>query len=788
MHQPQPSANHEEIRKAAKALFPEGSVVELRALNASTAQWKAPHTEYGYYTDMEALARDAEYLGRYAPVVYWTLNEVNPRLLNRAQNKLKSSTGSATKAAVSTKDSDILRYRYLLVDCDPERPTDVSATDAEHESAKARAKEVFGFLKTFGWPAPVWADSGNGAHLLYRIDLENTPENEALVKRVLAAIAFRCGDDKVKIDESVFNPARICKSYGTVAGNKGDDTDECPHRLSWLVKTPRALHTKPVTLAQLQAVAATLPEMPKPERKTAKSSAGPYDMEGLIERHPDLLAVLREGPWNGGQKWLLECCPFDESHTDVSAVLTLVDGVPGFRCQHNLCTGRDIKALWELLGENKKPESGAKHEAQAEQSAPAEPPNPTWFSAADLMAQQFSPVKWAVRCVLPEGTSLLAGKPKMGKSWMAMGLAVSVASGTPALGSAEVERGDVLYLALEDNKRRLKERLGIMLADNPIPKGLYFETQCPRVDKGGLDYIEAWLKAHPDARLIIVDTLAKVRPPARTTQGIYEADYQAVEGLKRLSDEYRVTLLVITHLRKSKSEDGDVTDEISGSTGLTGGVDGTLVLKRERGQADAVLHITGRDVEEAALAMQFNHDTCTWTLAGPAEDFIRSKERTDILRALREMGGQGRPSEVAAALGNDANTVQQRMWKMGNAGELRVASRGVYVLPTNTHNDDKESDVGKKRKDDKEASNRTGSGQPYDPQGAPIRFTSPGSNGAEGTNLTNLTDHSQVSHDFDWDALVAANPRLPGEPAREWHKRLFAAVEARHTSHTPPAA
>src|SRR5258708_20677260 len=100
-----------------------------------------------------------------------------------------------------------------------------------------------------------------------------------------------------------------------------------------------------------------------------------------------------------------------------------------------------------------------------------------------------------------------------------------------------------------------------MLAGSAVPKGLYFETECPRVSAGGLEYIEAWLQAHPDARLVIVDTLAKIRPQAHSSQGMYQADYQAVEGLKKLSDNYRVTLLIIAHLRTSKSEDGDVTDE-----------------------------------------------------------------------------------------------------------------------------------------------------------------------------------------------------------------------------------
>jgi hypothetical protein len=225
---PQSRANRDDILKVAQTLFPEGSVVELRALDASTPAWRAPHTEYGYYSDMEALATDAAYMGECAPVVYFTLNEVDPRLLNRAANKLRSQVGNGagSKKATTTSDKDIQRYRYLLVDCDPKRPADIAASDAEHEAARE-------------------------------------------------------------------NPARICKLYGTRAANKGDDTMERPHRVSELRKAPKGLHTTPVTLEQLQAVAATLPEEVKPERKGAKASAaGPYDMEALIERHPDGLQVV----------------------------------------------------------------------------------------------------------------------------------------------------------------------------------------------------------------------------------------------------------------------------------------------------------------------------------------------------------------------------------------------------------------------------------------------------------------------------------------------------------------
>ena len=221
---------------------------------------------------------------------------------------------------------------------------------------------------------------------------------------------------------------------------------------------------------------------------------------------------------------------------------------------------------------------------------------PETVTAADLMATELPPVRWGVRGVLPEGVTLLAGKPKLGKSWLALGLCVAVAAGGVALGTRQVEQGDVLYLALEDNRRRLQKRLGKMLC-GPAPEGLEIATAWPKLDEGGVEALGAWLGEHPEARLVAVDTLAKIRPRTRG-QNVYQDDYAALEELLPLAAEHEVAIVVVHHTRKMAA--ADPLDEISGSTGLTGGVDGVLVLKRDRGKADAVLHVDGRDIEEPA--------------------------------------------------------------------------------------------------------------------------------------------------------------------------------------------
>ncbi len=301
---------------------------------------------------------------------------------------------------------------------------------------------------------------------------------------------------------------------------------------------------------------------------------------------------------------------------------------------------------------------------------------PETFTAADLMAEELPEVMWIVRGILPEGVTILAGKPKLGKSWLAYGLGVAVASGGVALGSKPVERGEVLYLALEDNRRRLQKRLKKLLNGGTAPAGLHIATDWPRMDEGGAEALEEWLGEHPDARLVVVDILKKVRPRVSAQRSVYEGDYEALEAMQKTAGEYGIGILVVHHLRKMGAS--DPLDEISGSTGLSGGADGILVLKRDRGRADAYLHVTGREIEEEAeLALRWDANLASWALAGDAEEYRRSEERGAILEALRESGGPMSPKEVADELEKNPSTVRTLLRKMADAG-LVVGKSGRY--------------------------------------------------------------------------------------------------------------
>lgn len=261
-----------EARRALKFLLEPGQVVELRILNATThSSSRYPYTASGYFSDAEALLKELATL-RTAQGVYITLQPCKRDLLARAQNRLRSY--DEMKKGPTTADDAILQYRWLLIDCDPERPAGISSSDLEHEQALARAQEIQRVLCRLGWPEPIRADSGNGAHLLYRIDLAIT--DASLVSRVLIGLAGLFDIEGLHLDLKVFNPSRISKLYGTLAC-KGDDTTERPHRMSRILEAPDTLQI--VSRGMLEAMAA--PEAPK---KTS-SQAQTFDIERFIQEN-----------------------------------------------------------------------------------------------------------------------------------------------------------------------------------------------------------------------------------------------------------------------------------------------------------------------------------------------------------------------------------------------------------------------------------------------------------------------------------------------------------------------
>jgi hypothetical protein len=332
------------LRDAVTRLAGPGQVVEVRALTDQ-------YTHSGYFSDRDALIRSVEPLDTDSSVhgIYVTLNEVNPALLSRRANRIKMRLG---KKDSTTSDADILRRRWLPIDIDPLRPSGVSSTDEEHELALVKADEVAHWLAGLGFPDPVRADSGNGAHLLYRIDLPNDEAATALVKSCLATLDALFSDDRVTMDTANFNAARIWKLYGTIS-RKGDNTPERPYRRSRILSAPE--EPVIVTIDQLRDLAARLPTEQHGQQPATSKGKG-FDLGHWLSDHG--VGVRTEKPYNGGTLFTLDQCPFSSAHKDGAFAVQFGNGAVFAGCKHTSCGGGTQR--WQELRERYEPDRATK--------------------------------------------------------------------------------------------------------------------------------------------------------------------------------------------------------------------------------------------------------------------------------------------------------------------------------------------------------------------------------------------------------------------------------------------
>jgi hypothetical protein len=301
--------------------------------------------------------------------------------------------------------------------------------------------------------------------------------------------------------------------------------------------------------------------------------------------------------------------------------------------------------------------------------------------ASDLQVMTFPPVRHILPGYIPEGATIIAGKPKAGKSWLTLDLGLAATADRFTLGTLKPAQGDVLYLALEDNNRRLKRRMAKLWPSTEAqwPKRLTFVTDWQRADEGGLDDIEDWCRSVADPVMVIIDTLEKFRPIQTGKSPAYTADYMAVAGLQKIAGRHRIAVVINHHVRKMEAD--DPFDTVSGTLGLTGAADTIIVLKRHAGAV--TLHARGRDIEEAETALQFERATCRWTILGAAADVYVSHERAAVLSALAGAGEDGLAvSEIMAATGsNNRGAMDTLLFKMKEGGEVLRLKRGIYALP-----------------------------------------------------------------------------------------------------------
>lgn len=299
------------------------------------------------------------------------------------------------------------------------------------------------------------------------------------------------------------------------------------------------------------------------------------------------------------------------------------------------------------------------------------------ITAAELLQTEFAPIDYVIPGYLAEGLTVLAGRPKAGKSWMALDFGIAVSLGGKALGSISVDQADVLYLGLEDNKRRLRTRIDQIAPSGALPARLHLATGCPRLDQGGLEAIEEWCDTVSRPKLIVVDVFGQVRPERRQNESPYDADYRALSPLKKLADRKQIAILAIHHTNKREEPD-DPFDAVSGTTGFTGAADTILVLAKSPN--GPTLYGRGRDIEEVNTALRFE-PTGQWIALGDVTAVRRTDERKAITTALYEAGEAMSPTEIAEAASMKSTNVRKLLGKMVKDSEVVKVGRAKYCYP-----------------------------------------------------------------------------------------------------------
>lgn len=331
------------IKKTLDLLFPpdQGFVYEVRI----------PKTKYGtisgYFDDNAVAAGSIARENGKHQAIYITANPVDPALVARNHNKFEF--GSQT----TTNDAEIIRRRWFLVDLDPVRPAGISSSQHELDLAIERANSIRDWLVSLGWPEPVEAISGNGAHLMFRVDEPNDDPTRADFEFATKMLAGIFSDDKISVDTTMWNASRVWKIYGTVAA-KGSGSDERPHRVAMLTRVPKDIQVTPRGLIENLANA-----LKNANAEEFKDMTGEFieDMEKwLFDRGQTVTSGPRPLYGAEGKKWMIAHCPFNPQH--VNPMVGLVNNRPVYRCLHDSCAAFRWKEFREKIDPNfKDPET-----------------------------------------------------------------------------------------------------------------------------------------------------------------------------------------------------------------------------------------------------------------------------------------------------------------------------------------------------------------------------------------------------------------------------------------------
>ncbi len=597
--------NRDEIRLFLETLFEPGDVFEIRAPN--TAQ--RPGSTYtatasGYFT-FDAISEAVDAItnlddSEQAPSIYVTLNPVEPSLVARALNRI------LPKAKATTADSDVVRRRWIIIDVDPARPAGVSSTESELEQARDFADRI---RESLPWCPPVVAESGNGVHLLYRVDLPT--EDGEIVKRALNAIADTFDDSTCKVDRTMFNPARITKIIGTVA-RKGDDVsgvagvEDRPHRRARFVEIPDEIEITPAE--EIERVAGETKS--DPPARVASSGYCVASLDGTVSGVRAWLeergvTIKGEKPGSGGGTLLfLERCPVTDTQSTGSsdiAVSIAPDGMLAYHNHHNRGAGiewTDVRAALDPMPvEIPGVDISAIIDGNGSPAIELKPirvgPSPSFRSVADLVTAYPRLKPPVIEGLLREGETMnIIAPPKMGKSWMVLDLAIAVATGRPWLGRFGTVPGDVLILDAELHSETSAARIPKVATARRAPAH-YAERVHIENFRGRLTDIHQlasyFQSIEPGRfRMIVVDALYRFLP-AGASENDNAALARVYNAIDRYAEELQCAFVLIHHASKGNQSGKGVTDVGAGAGAQSRATDTHLVLREHEEKGAVVL-------------------------------------------------------------------------------------------------------------------------------------------------------------------------------------------------------
>lgn len=630
--------DEKELRKTIKILKPDSQLFEVRIIGSQGGQKKIIS---GYFTSADTLIKEFDKVDVRGRNIYITLNEINPACYSREQHDKFLQTSQ------TTSDSEITRYQWLFVDLDPIRPTGISSTNEELKYAEELLDPVQKYLAGWGFGKPIIAASGNGYHLLYRINIENTVHNKDVIDRCLKALSHEFDNDHVKIDTTNFNPARICKLHGTLA-QKGADTKDRPHRMSRIISVS---DPSEITNADILEALAEEEKSEEPPAAVKDHTRSEFDLIGFMHDHG---MTYKEDSNERAKIFLLDECPFDASHKNGDSKIFLYpNGAISFKCHHNSCRQyrwQDVRKKFEPDAydhqiDDARIDAGYQQHKQLKEQDPQPAPKKQEkersfrkLKTADSLLQKDIPdpvVYVGVGNDLPilvEGTCILSAKPKLGKSWLALAMCLAVSTGKDFLGY-KTKKCSTLYLDLETSEAIQKRRVSKALNGEPVPKNFYLETETDPVDKGFVPQIENYLEQDPDIGLVVVDVFQIIRSPAKGIKETeYEHAYRDITPLNELAQRRHISIVLVCHDRKAVDAD-DPFANILGSTGLQGAATQMIVMFRAKKNDPIHISIKGKTID-GLPELNVKLDNAEWSVVEGVD--AESREREEMLEEYKD--------------------------------------------------------------------------------------------------------------------------------------------------------